>query len=310
MLKTEAKGISGTAQQRGHETFEKQTCLRIGDRLVMDKVGMCDFMQQQAQEREDRIAEQKKKGDRFSRELGHFQLWREGKKVQASNRFGKLRDPDEQSGDLPDVVKQYLLTEDVSRNHFEVFSEVIIRNDSYIRAWPNYRNTGAWYDFVQVQWEYDMLPARVLCFYNKKVDDGEAKPYALVHVVDENSKGKVKNTVDSLLTTHYKMEYFKRNRSASTHPSIRSVPVESIDSAVIGCLHKPSKLLFDPHCRAVMIVRPRNEWAYLWISWNEELLEENKKKKRSYVSLGEKKLISRVRDNAAQKLTIQTDLNY
>jgi hypothetical protein len=315
MLKTEAKGISRTAQQRGHETFEKQTCHRIGDRLVMDKVGMCLSLQQQAKEQQEDI-EPITKGDRFSRRLAHFELWREGKKVQASDRFGKLRDQDKQSGNLHDAVINFLLTEDLNILHFEVYSEVIIRNDSYIRAWPNYRNTGAWYDFVNVQWESGMFPSRVLCFYNKIEDDGERKPYALVHAVDEKSMGRVPNTVSSLLTTHFRMAYIPSNgRGSSFKPSIRSVPVESIDSAVMGCLHKPSKVLFDHTCREVMIARPRNQWAYFWLAWNEVLEEANKVhtakrgKPRLYASLGDKAIISKVRANAEKKLEIPIELN-
>jgi hypothetical protein len=309
MLKTEAKGISRTAQQRGHETFERQTCLRIGDRLVLDTFGMCLSLQQQAQEKEELAAEPKINGDRFSRKLGHFQLWRKEIKVQAINRFGKPRDPDKQSGNLHDLVIKFLLTEDTNINHFEVYSEVIIRNDSYIRAWPNFRHTGAWYDFVNVRWESGMFPAKVLCFYNKTEVDGERTPYALVHVVDEHSKGKVRTTVDSLLTTHFRMAYIRRNgRVASYDPLIRSVPVESIDSAVMGCLHKPSELLFNPEGREVMIVRSRNEWAYLWLAWNEELELANKRKKKLYVSLGDNDIIRRVRANAEKKLEIPIDL--
>jgi hypothetical protein len=197
-----------------------------------------------------------------------------------------------------------------------VYSEVIIRNDSFIRAWSNYRNTGPWYDFVNVQWLSGiMFPARVLCFYTKKDEDGVQKPYALVHGVDESSQGKVRFTVDSLLTTHFRMAYISRNGRGLSVPFIQSVPVESIDSAVMGCLHKPSKLLFDSTCREVMIVRPRSEWAYLWLAWNEELEKANRidtvksKKKRVYVSLGDKAIISKVRVNAEKKLQLPIDLN-
>jgi hypothetical protein len=321
LLKTEAKGISGTAQQRGHETFEKQTCLRIGDRLIMDNFQRClEEMQESAAfllavAEQDLVvgAEQKPKGDRFSRQQPHFHLSREGKKVQASDRKGNLRDPDKQSGMLPDLVVKYLLTEDPNIDHYEVYSEIIIRDDSYIRAWPNYRTTGAWYDFVSVQWELGIFfPARVLCFYNKTEEDGEQKPYALVHVVDEASKGKVKNTIDSLLTTHFRMAYSSKfNRRLTSVPTIRSVPVESIDSCLMGYLHKPSKLLFNSASKEVMIVTQRSEWAYHWLAFNEEMMKATKvvRGKTVYVSLGNKEFISKVRANAKQKLEIPIELN-
>ena len=64
-----------------------------------------------------------------------------------------------------------------------------------------------------------------------------------------------------------------------------------------------------------MIVRPRREWAYLWIAWNEELQKANvidtskRKKKQVYVSLGNKELMKNVRENAEQKLEIPINLN-
>jgi hypothetical protein len=76
----------------------------------------------------------------------------------------------------------------------------------------------------------------------------------------------------------------------------------------MGCLHKPSELLFNPEGREVMIVRSRNEWAYLWLAWNEELELANKRKKKLYVSLGDNDIIRRVRANAEKKLEIPIDL--
>jgi hypothetical protein len=317
LLKTEAKGISRTAQQRGRQTFEKQTCLRIVDRSVMDNVGMCVERQEaSSSELELQEVQQEIKGDRFSRQRPNFKLSRVGKKVQASDRFGKLRSPDKTSGYLQDHIVDFLLNEDLNLHYFEVYCEAIIRNDSYIRAWPNYRNTGSWYDFVNVQWVSGlMFPARVICFYNKIEADGTRKPYALVHGVDEKTKGKVQSSVDSLLTTHFRMAYItRRNSRAKPVPLIQSVPVASIDSAVMGYHKQPSKILFDCTCREVMIVRPRSEWAYLWLAWNEELQKANKRettdfrRKKVYVSLGNKSLISNVRLNVEQKLEIPIDL--
>jgi hypothetical protein len=153
-----------------------------------------------------------------------------------------------------------------------------------------------------------MLPARALCFYRKGEGD-DNDPYALVHGIDERRIGSLNKEgfVNSLLTTHYHMEYHSRK------PVINSIAVASIDSAIMAFLHEPSLSLFDANCSGVMAVRPRNEWAYLWLAWNEELQskngEQSKEKKQIYVSLADRNLLTKVRDNAEKKLAIPITLS-
>jgi hypothetical protein len=303
LLKTEAKGISKTAQQRGISTFERQTCCRIGDKLVMDKFGelLEKWLLDQPVEEENENDE--KELDRFSRKHAHFILTREGGTVAAFDRFGKARNPDENSGYLDETVITALLDLEPQVDTFQIFTEVILRNDSRIRACPNYSKSGSWYDFVNVQWG-KLLPARALCFYRKgEGDDGD--PLALVHGVNEDSKGTVNNGFfNTLLTTHYRLDYHARHRT----PVITSIPVASIDSAIMAVLHKPSDSLFDSINSGVMAVRPRNQWAYFWLAWNEELRSINEgpttKKKKKYVSLTDSNLLKVVRENAQKKLEI------
>jgi hypothetical protein len=152
-----------------------------------------------------------------------------------------------------------------------------------------------------------MIPARALCFY-PKWDNFLQKmvPYALVHGVDQSIIGKKLSGghKDSILTRHYKMQYQRRM------PTILSVPVASIDSAVVGFMHKPTPKLFDPESTGVMIVRPRNEWAYIWLAWNEELSKANWRSTRNneYVSLSNEKLLSSIRKNIKEKLEIDISL--
>ena len=120
---------------------------------------------------------------------------------------------------------------------------------------------------------------------------------ALVHVVDEKSQGKVSGFLDSPLTCHYYMKYLRGQ------PVLHSVPLASINSGLLCVLHVHSSLLFDPIHKGVMVVRPRNEWAYVWLAWNEVLVEANSEDKfrrskrrphRRYVSMGDKQLLKRV----------------
>jgi hypothetical protein len=216
-----------------------------------------------------------------------------------------LTNPDEKSGYLDPTIVTALLHSEPDMDTFEIWTEVRLRNDSLIRADPNYRKSGPWYDFVNVQWE-NLLPARVLCFFNKREGDDD-EPQALVHGVDERSVGKLsKGFSNSILTTHYRMDYL------GEIPIIHSIPVASIDSAIMAFLHEPSELMFNAKSTGVMAVRPRNEWAYFWLAWNEELelknRDQSKKKKPKYVSLADRNLLQAVRANAHKKLEIPITL--
>jgi hypothetical protein len=56
-----------------------------------------------------------------------------------------------------------------------------------------------------------------------------------------------------------------------------------------------------------MTVRPRNEWAYAWIIWNQLLKVKNKNRSisRPYVDLGSDDLIGKVRRLIQEKVKEQ-----
>eukprot|EP00980_Cylindrotheca_fusiformis_P005080 scaffold1076_cov81-Cylindrotheca_fusiformis.AAC.4 len=342
LLKTEAKGISSTAQQRGTETFERQTCSRIGDRLVLDKVG--ETLEQQyisdeaAASAETPIHHQQEPPpphpttkDDVTRRIPHFKISRVGREgtVVSLDRKGNISDCTAATGRPDDIVVSYLLENEPLIDHFEIYNEVIIRNDTRIRAWPNYRQSqGPWFDFVDIQWEDGCHPGRALGFYKKKDEEtGETVLYALVHVVDEQTENKVPGTITSMLTDKYCMKYERTTRGYV--PVIRIVPLASINTSILAYLLQPASQLFDHRNKHVMALRPRNEWAYIWLAWTEELvkanskllndeslqhlpesftdeeLQKNKKKKRSteFVPLNDKVLWKSVRENLESKLS-------
>ena len=52
----------------------------------------------------------------------------------------------------------------------------------WIRACPNHKKQGTWYDYVNVQWEeYGLIPAQLLAFYNKPTKEEGDQIVALVH---------------------------------------------------------------------------------------------------------------------------------
>jgi hypothetical protein len=296
LLKTEAKGVSRTAQQRGESTFHYQTADRIAERQVMESLG--DFVDDVVAAQNDNNMQPT--NNRFSRRLPHFVFSRANPTVKAVSRHGKTSTPDDITGTIPGIVKRTLLVSEPHMNDFEIYNEAILRNDSgYVRAFPKYRNESPFYDFVMIKWEEGTYPGKVVCFYNKPVDDavGNAGLFALVHVVDETTAGKVEGFTNTLLCTHYNMSYTRRQ------PTLYKVALESIEHTVLAFAHERSPHLFNHNKQGVCIVRPRNEWAYLWLAWNEVLHEENSKEvyearnrrdNRRYVSLNDESVLERV----------------
>jgi len=279
LLKTEAKKISRTAQQRGSTTFERQTCSRILDRHLFDKMRVA-LAGSNCESKETTIAV-----DKFSRHQPHFLLSRADNSVVANDRKGNKFVPNESTGRPSESVCSKLLEIETDMDTLEIYNEVILRDGSYVRAFPNYRGEGPWFDFANIQWEDDrgeayFLPARCLAFYKKN-----GNCMALIHSVDAKSDGRVAGCRNSILISHFKMEY-SRNGDEIFH----SINCASIDSAVL-CFSLGS---YSP---SIMVVRPRNEWALAWYEWNKYLRirNSNRTSSKPMIDLGDEDAIIRVR---------------
>jgi hypothetical protein len=307
MLKTEAKQISRTAQQRGEVTFESQTSERVLERQLLETFG--DVVEEILNPPARRKRQNK---DEFSRRLPHFVFSRQDSTVLAMDRHGKTSPPNSRTGCIPSIVKKTLLQHESAMSYFEIYNEAILRDDSYVRAFPMYRNESPFYDFVEVKWEDSSYPAKVVCFYKKSVqgsvdaDDG-SNLCALVHVVDEKTMGKVKGFSNTFLSTHYNLKYERGQ------PTLYSVPLASIDCAILAFPHESHASLFNPNKRGVCVVRPRNEWAYLWLAWNDVLTAENslvshqarkRRNDRRYVSFNGHHIVQKVKNKLQAYLSI------
>jgi len=173
----------------------------------------------------------------------------------------------------------------------DIYSEVILRDGSYVRASPNYRGDGPWYDFANIQWEDDLgeayfLPAKCHAFYRKNREDC----MALIHSVDIKSDGRVPGCRNSVLTSHYKMQC-----SRSGEDVLYSINCASIDSSLL-CFSLGSTI------PSVMVIRPRNEWAHAWYEWNRLLRTRNSNRTNSkpMVDLGTEDIINKVRSSIAK----------
>lgn len=294
LLKTEAKKISRTAQQRGNTTFERQTCNRILDRHLIDKMRL--YLEYGTTNGEDTVAATNagntEKTDTFAREAPHFVLLRSNSQVCSCDRKGKRYPPNAITGCLDPFVIQKLLESEPSLEEIDVYNEVVLRDKMYVRAHPNYRREGPWYDFVNVQWEDSsgdsyLLPAQCRAFYKK----GE-ECMAVVQSVDITSEGKVRGNFNSVLTTHYNMQCTRTG-----DPILYTVNCASIDCTLLVVDHNTGGSISDRQKRSVMVVRPRNEWAHVWYIWNQHLRSKNTNRTstRPFVDLGGEEMIVKVR---------------
>ena len=286
LLKTEAKKISRTAQQRGSTIFERQTCSRILDRHLLDKMRVAlDGINM-----DSRIQETRK--DKFSRNLPHFILFRSNSKVVACDRKGNQFEPNVNSGCPSKLVCDKLLEIEVELDVLELYNEVVLRDGSYVRASPNYRGEGPWFDYANIHWEDEMgetysLPARCLAFYRKNNEC-----MVLVQSVDIQSHGRVAGCRNSILTSHYKMQC-----SRNGTPVLYAITCASIDSTLLCFDLQMDIQSVNDSTRSVMVVRPRNEWAYAWYVWNQCLRVKNANRTitKPMVDLGNEEMIVKVR---------------
>ena len=217
--------------------------------------------------------------DQFARTHPHFVFYAKSELVYAVDRKNERTAPNGKSGNLCREVTEALKKHMPLTMKFEIYNEIILRDNSRLRAYPNYANSGPWYDFVNVSWEHIvngkeenyLLPARCLCFFRRESETGnEYEIMALVHTVDQSSDGHVAGRPNTLLTRHYRMQYNNKGQ-----PVTHLVPIASIDSAIRCFPHGPTKLLFDCQSPGITYLLPRNHWSYMWLAINETLRQSN-----------------------------------
>ena len=147
----------------------------------------------------------------------------------------------------------------------KVYCEITLCNGVYTRAFPDYHNTGEWYDWIMINWGEDSkYPAQALSFYLDK----NKQLKAIIHkATDCQSSYKLQ---DSPLLSHFQIEY-----NTTGQPNLASVEVASIENVVLAFHHTPSTDLFDSLSPLIMTLHPQNEWSHQWIIWNEELRKKN-----------------------------------
>ncbi|MFM8621897.1 MAG: hypothetical protein ACKOB3_00715, partial [Holophagaceae bacterium] len=82
-------------------------------------------------------------------------------------------------------------------------------------------------------------------------------------------------------------------------PKIYALPIEDVLYPLFCIFRDPHVALFNAKQNQFMAVRPRREWAYVWMSWNQVLKESNneinvKDRDNQFVDLADKYLVEKV----------------
>jgi len=120
LLKTEAKGISRTAQQRGDETFITQTMSRLQERSVLDCFAM--YLEEKVKREDSPVVDE---SDHFVRIHPHFVCYMEDvDRVYALTRKNEPKAPDDQSGSLDNEIIDALKKHEPQMKRFDIYNEV------------------------------------------------------------------------------------------------------------------------------------------------------------------------------------------
>ncbi len=205
-IKTKAKNVAATAQQRGNSIFECQAMHRIQDETVMLKYQA--FLSQQDACTTKKPKKTPSRTDTVTRCIPNFRHCDGTGKWLQLDRKGKVLG----EALIDKAINDAFFRLEPSLDVHEIHCEVQLRDQSRIRATPNYCQTGPWYDFVNVKWDTNpprYYPARCLAFYQKRNhEDGLLQLMALVHGADKpKGRGTSSKFLDTLLTSHFYFEY-------------------------------------------------------------------------------------------------------
>ena len=289
-LKFWAMGASRTARKHGIDQFTSDTMSRIVEEILLKKLVDCTTSTgHERNDPEDCDSCDDKQNNRnstanttfrFTRRGCHFRyIPNEFTPLVTLNRKGKHRPPDNVSGKIEKVILEAISEFEVDDDSIDIWCEADIGGRKYVRCWPNYRMKGPWYDWVWVTFPMDggstqaCYPAKVLAFYV----NGSGEKKAMIQSVEYKTQACCEGPYgDSRLVTHYRKEFQHNGR-----PSLRSIPVEDIKATLLACESMPNKHspipgiipLTDRKLHTVMIIRPRSEWARLFMEWTREIME-------------------------------------
>jgi len=258
LLKTKAKSISSTAQQRGNNIFEKQTMDRVLEEILMKKFEMELMERRRLKENVPPESNGARKAS-FTRRVPSFQYNTKTSQWDQLDRKGRTLPG---KAGIDEAILEAFQRVDPPLELYEIHCKVKMHDGSYIRASPNYKRSGPWYDFAIVKWEAKppvYYPARCVAFFeNKSVSPPQMM--AIVHGADVDKTDPQAEMKDTLLTSQYLLEY--EGGFGNKKPKLYAVDIDSIESVVLCLPLLPSEgpfTLFNEHSAGIVALRPRNE---------------------------------------------------
>jgi hypothetical protein len=267
--KTEAKYPAKQTQRRKSE-FEMQTASRQIEQLAIN-IGMADVSDSknhtditddtQSQNKWFRYIYSSKDG-LYNRKTNKQCLWKD-------NCFQK------QLLNFCNHVSQNNLL----KGSLKIFSQHN-RNGTILRADPCFKQNEPWYDWVQIQWTNDIIPAKLLLFLQINEEEfdkpfqfadsyiGNAGTYAFIYSLNSSSTMQPAH-VSSLMTQYGELDLDKNNEPILTivecdciHSCISAVPYE-IDSNIV----KSNKWIF---------LSNKSDWYNIYINYMDETVNNYK----------------------------------
>ena len=281
-LKDWANRVSRTARKQGIDAFTEDTTKRVCETILLKRLS--DAVLQDSQCGTPTTLQPTQVSITFTRKRSHFVFHRNNPTDVhwvdiRKNRDGDLVPSSEGTGTVPQRAIDALLSLEPKQESFHIWCEGKLPDDSYIRCFPNYHsNQGPWYDWVGVTYPMDdgssgtIYPSKLIALYTDINDQKKALVHSVCTKTLSSCEGKFG---DTKLVQHYRKEF-----DDSGYPMLRVVPANDIKWNLItyesevtsGSLFPPRTI--DPQSQrehTVMVIRPRQEWAQLFIDWTKEV---------------------------------------
>jgi hypothetical protein len=221
-LKFWAKAMAQTAQKRGDEVFKAQVVQNVLEAKTLNRLvaaGECLFSPP--------APPRSKQGYAFANKSHiYIQRVKDGRITESYiTSKADLGSGAASPSDFPDVVLEWFRKTFKGHKHqnltVQLATEMTLASgtdqEELLRAHPNYRQDGPWYDFVTVDYgqDYDNYPARCACFFEwpPGVSPGpgilgecrEGDPMVLLQQSAYQDDDEVSK--ESLLYSHYHLEH-------------------------------------------------------------------------------------------------------
>lgn len=270
-LKAWAKQPAKTAQRRGDHIFSKQVCQRIHE------AGIINCVADSLPLEEDDNEEAKGGDDEMEARCANFVV--EFSPTTVINRVLRSGKPHKIQIDFPPTITNWFAKK--YRNHdgvdtVQLYTEMILPQlnggkGTVLRAHPNYRSEGPWYDYVLAKYDEasrpdveTVYPCKLACFFLEPVTQ---EKMVLLQEVQHQSEQQLER--DSQLFQHWTLSSTQNRESKRWVAKFNAIPVAAlsdciyaIDPAPIGGFSRADESDFD-----ILVVKyAKEEWPLSFLN--------------------------------------------